>query len=164
MKELLRDTWFRDNLINIAEHPFSIDHCGLGYMGLEKFIDYYDAIEGHNSQFILPRFLGKIRKIGDYTRAVNERARAYAESRNKPWVATSDGHIIEEVGISHIEVEGISILSEESLLRDMKIAIRENRFTNICRYPKITNWLSWTLKFELQETLDRCGIKTNKSR
>ena len=131
IKELLRDSWFRDDRINIAEHPFSVHHQGLGKKSLTRYLNYYDAIEGHNSQFILPRFLGRVPVIGDYTKIVNTKAKEYALEMQKPWVATSDGHRIEDVGISYIQLEGISVDSEKALLKTLKGAISANRFTNV---------------------------------
>lgn len=146
----LRNISFNSNLINIAEHPFSLDHGGVGKDGLDRYLDYYDAIEGHNSQFVLPRFWGDLPIIGDYTKRVNEKAREYAKQMEKPWIATSDGHRIEDVGMSHIELEGISTESEELLLRTLKEAIRENRFTPVCRYPNMKDWLCWAVRSKLK--------------
>ena len=149
IKELLRDTWFRDDRINIAEHPFSLDHGGLGEGNLNRYLNYYDAIEGHNAQFILPGFLGGILRVGDYTKKVNAKAKEYALKMQKPWVATSDGHRIEDVGISHIQLEGVFADSEKTLLKTLKEAIRKNRFTPVCRYPALGDWLNWAIKSKL---------------
>src|SRR3989339_723374 len=135
--------------INVAEHPFSLDHGGLGEGNLNRYLNYYDAIEGHNAQFILPGFLGGILRVGDYTKKVNAKAKEYALKMQKPWVATSDGHRIEDVGISHIQLEGVFADSEKTLLKTLKEAIRKNRFTPVCRYPALGDWLNWAIKSKL---------------
>lgn len=150
LRQLLRNLSFKDNILNIAEHPFSLDHGGLGTRGLNKYFNYYDAIEGHNSQFVLPEFLGNLPRIGDYTKRINEDAKRYAERTGMPWIATSDGHRIEDVGISHIELEGVYADSEEILLKTLKQAINEKRFTAVCNYPDMKEWLGWAVKAKIR--------------
>ena len=90
-------------LIQIAEHPYVETHRGMGKELLEKHIEDFDAIEGHNSQARFSAWIKKLPKIGAmFSRAgreFNEKAKETAREYNKPYIATSDAHRIEDLGI-----------------------------------------------------------------
>ncbi len=102
-------------LIQIAEHPYLKEHFGIGQERLEKHLEDYDAIEGFNAQMIWPKFMKIIPGIGIANRDVNEKAKQFALERGKPYIATSDTHSPECIGVSHtiFESEAIDLSSEE---------------------------------------------------
>src|SRR3989344_5081906 len=69
-------------LIQIAEHPFVETHRGMGKERLERYIDKFDAIEGHNAQTAFPSWVTKLPVIGSALsragRELNEKAKEIA--------------------------------------------------------------------------------------
>ncbi len=126
-------------LIQIAEHPYVETHRGMGRELLEKYMKYFDAIEGHNSQVIFPKSATKLPKIGSILsragRELNNKAQETAKKYNKPWIATSDAHRIEDLGISYIEFESSN--AGEKLFDDLINKIHSNQFHNSCNYENL---------------------------
>lgn len=131
-------------LIQISDHPFSLSHWGIGKKLLEKYLNKYDAIEGFNSQMALPSFLCCIPYIKDFTKQINAKAIKFAENNNCPWIATSDSHRIEDIGISYIEFENnINDKNEETILDSLKSIVCSGDFTNHCNYENLFSWINW---------------------
>lgn len=105
----------QDNgLIQIAEHTYVREHFGLGEELLEKYLDYYNAIEIHNAQLFIPLL----------NRWANEKARRFALSHNKQGVANSDAHRIEDLGVAFTKLNFQPNLSNgEKFLESLKNAI-----------------------------------------
>jgi hypothetical protein len=143
-------------LIQILEHPFYIEHFGLGERLAEQYLKDYDAIEGHNSQMIWPEWISQIPKIGKANKGVNTKAQEFAQKYSIPWIATSDGHRIEDLGISYTEFNtdkesernSIDFSNENVLLATLKNKIINNDFTTKSKYQDIKDWLSWTIIFQ----------------
>ena len=140
-------------LIQIAEHPYVETHRGMGRELLEEHINDFDAIEGHNSQAVFYKWITKLPKIGAmFSRAgreLNEKAKATARKYGKPYVATSDAHRIEDLGISYIEWEGnINDSSENSFFTQLKEQIRTGNFRTVEYYEPLLTWFKWIRTFQ----------------
>ncbi len=149
----LEDTlkYGQDNeLIQIAEHPFCTAHYGIGQDALETNLNYFDAIEGHNAQMTLPRFMSALPILGKYTKRTNDQTKAFATRYNKPYIATSDAHRIEDTGVACITADAtdIDITSGEKLLETLKQTIRKGNFVTQEGYESLTGWLSWVYTFK----------------
>jgi len=146
----LRDTlqYGKDNgLIQVAEHPFVKTHFGIGSK-LEDYVDDYDAIEGHNSQLILP--------IGQYSNVANEEAQEFAHEHNKPWIAVSDAHRVEDIGISYIDLKDeISSVSEDKFLEDLRKVIIDGNFIPVGNFISYLGLVDWVSKFKIGTWLKR---------
>ncbi len=141
-------------LLQIAEKPCS------GYFGtpeeiLMKYIQEHDAVEGHNSQMILP--------FGSLSKKSNEEAQVFAIRNSKPWIATSDAHRIKDLAVSCIEFNGNSINceQEEGQLRDLKRIIKLGDFVNQISYESFFGWMQWVGTFVMATKLglDKYSIK-----
>jgi predicted metal-dependent phosphoesterase TrpH len=134
--KLVQDNGF----VGVAEHVFCTAHGGMGEKQLETLLGYIEAIEGHNSQLIMP--------FGNYARKLNKQAIHYALKNEKPWIATSDGHRIRDVGISYIEFdeELIDTSSEEKFLETLQAIIASRQFTQHCAYQNFFGWCDWVSK------------------
>ncbi len=139
-----------NGVLHGEEHPDLEVHFGLGLNNAEKYIELSDFVEGHNAQLLWPGFMRKIPKIGDYTELNNNRAKEFAEKHNKPWIATSDGHMIESAGAAYIEFDA-SLLderNEDNLLKALRTIVKESHFKPHEGYDSLINWLEWTIKFQ----------------
>ena len=146
-KRSLKDTLnycYDHGLISIAEHPFFQKHFGVGGKNLANFIDCYDAIEGHNSQLI-------------FAKKANKQAQEFAEKWGIPWVATSDAHRIEDVGISSIVLDSnmLNISNERRLLKSLRTIVRTKSFRQDVHYESIFGWFNWVGKFGMSEVRKR---------
>ena len=80
---------------------------------------------------------------------MNEKARQIACRYNKPWIATSDAHRIEDLGISHIQWESeIDDSNETRFFGNLKTRIRTGAFKPIINYEKMLAWFSWIFTFQ----------------
>ena len=151
-----RDTlnYCSDNgLISIAEHPYVETHRGMGQALLERHIEKFDAIEGHNSQAIFKNWTTKIPVIGGLLskagKNLNLKAKIFAIGNEKPYIATSDAHRIEDLGISYIEwIDNIKNTSEEKFIQDLRARIKSGDFGNMERYESTLSWFKWVLTFQ----------------
>src|SRR3989338_1683307 len=140
-------------IIKIAEHPYVETHRGMGGERLEKYLDYFDAIEGHNSQARFSSWITKLPLIGStFSRAgkeLNEKAKAIAKEFGKPSVATSDAHRIEDAGISYNEWDGkINDENEEIFFEQLRNKIKIGSFRTVERYEPLIAWLRWVATFQ----------------
>lgn len=127
-----------EGLLQIAEHPYMLAHFGIGDK-LEEYLSQYDAVEGHNSQMILP--------FGSISKKSNELAQILAKQKNKPWIATSDGHRVQDVGVSYISFDDFTFDNEEQLLRGLKQKVYPGNFENHCEYQNLFGWADWVSKY-----------------
>lgn len=144
-------------LIQIAEHPLCEAHQGMGAEKLKRYVKMYDAIEGHNSQLVFKGLAAKLPGFRNFRRDLNTQAQQFAAMNYKPWIAVSDGHRIEDAGVSYIEFDE-SLLRTESgddFLASLKKIVSGNHFTSVCEYLKFKEWRDWVLKF-------RKGIKKHR--
>lgn len=144
---------YEAEFIGIAEHALCEAHGGMGRENLERLLPYMHAIEGHNSQlrFNWLRFLPKIGKeFAKYQRKLNREIQQFAKDYDKPWIANSDGHRIEDVGISYNEFDAALLddSSEEKFMRTFKDVIVTKKFTQHCDYQGFFSWFDWTLKLK----------------
>ncbi len=149
----LEDTlkYGKDNgLIQILEHPFAVNHFGIGAEKSEKYIKDYDCVEGHNSQFVIPSYLSWLPAIGKYNRKLNELAKKFALEHSKPSIATSDAHRIEDAGVSCIKFEDFTIktTNEDEFLCSLRKIILDGKFSTVEKYLSFLDWLDWTSKFK----------------
>jgi predicted metal-dependent phosphoesterase TrpH len=146
--------WATDEgLITIAEHPYVESHRGMGKELLEKYIGEFSAIEGHNSQAIFSNWITKLPKIGKvFSRAgreLNERAKQTARDFDIPYVATSDAHRIEDLGLSYIEWVGkIDDSSEEKFIEYLRLSVEHGDFRTKENYENIFDWFNWVRIFQ----------------
>ena len=136
-------------LIQIAEHPLCEAHHGIGADNLERYFNLYDAIEGHNSQLIFKAPLSLLPVFKNFKRDLNNQAQQFAVTHHKPWTAVSDGHRIEDAGLSYIEFdqELLRTDSEKGFIASLKNTIDENHFASVCKYPSLKEWRDWVGKF-----------------
>src|SRR3989344_3993766 len=153
LEETVKRVYESGNCIGIAEHAFCTAHGGMDRDNPERLLPYIHAIEGHNSQLIFNRLtklpiVGK--KFAKYRRELNEEAQKYALQKDKPWIATSDGHRIEDVGISSITFaeELLDTHSEEKFVTSFNKIIVTKNFSQQCAYQNIFGWFDWTLKLQ----------------
>ena len=62
------------------------------------------SARGHNSQLIFP-VPSYVPLLGNYRRGLNKEIQEFADDHNKPWIATSDAHRIQDAGLSYIEFD-----------------------------------------------------------
>ncbi|MEK6928498.1 MAG: PHP-associated domain-containing protein [Nanoarchaeota archaeon] len=149
-----------NGLIQIAEHPFLETHQGMGKERLEKYIHRFDAIEGHNAQAIFRSLATHLPVVGSMLsragRELNEKAKASAKEYGKPYVANSDAHCIEDLGIAYNQWGGeMDAKSEYQFLKNLKDCIRSGQFIVHEGYEPIISWLKWVSTFQR-------GVKENK--
>jgi len=132
------------------EHPAVEAHFGIGLEEAKKYIGEAEFVEGHNSQIRLPRFMASVPKFGDYSKIKNEEAKEFARVYGKPYIATSDGHMIESAGRSYIEFDSklVKDKDEENLLSSVRTAIKNNAFSTHERYENIIDLCEWVIKFK----------------
>ena len=140
-------------LIRIAEHPYVESHGGIGKERLEMYAEDIDAVEGHNSQMIFRNFATVIpvlrKRFSEFSREQNLKAESWAWVNNKPCVATSDAHRIEDAGLSYIEWEGkIDDSSEEKFMRSLRNRVSYGSFNTLEKYESLLNWVNWVWKFQ----------------
>ncbi len=141
-------------LIQIASNPYT--QFGMGERRLEKYLDYYDAIEAHNSQFIIPENLEFIPIIGKYNKKFNRVAKDLAIKNKKPYIAVSDAHRIEDLGISYIYFnKKLSLSNGKIFINDLKNIIRNNEFEKMKRYEPILGLADWYLTFIMGISINR---------
>lgn len=147
--------------IQIIEHPYLLEHFGVGEETAKEILDEVDAIEGHNAQFPLYSFLGFIPLAGIYNRGVNKKAKRFAHKYDKPYTASSDAHQLRSVGRAYITLRDMpDTSSEEGLIESLRGMVREGNnagFETYEGYEPLHSWLSWTWKF-------RKGTKNKKER
>lgn len=138
-------------LIQIAEHPFLLSHGGLGEENLEKYLDSYDAIEGHNSQMRFKNWTEVFPVIGKLTRSVNQKAQMFAVMHYKPWIAVSDGHRIQDAGISCIEFdqEMLRTNNERDFIASLKKVVSLNHFKCVENYIDFKGFMDWAVKVKI---------------
>ncbi len=124
-------------LIQIAEHPFLSQHRGIGDTRLLENLEDFDAIEGFNAQARL-------------SPGVNAQAKTFAAAYHKPWIAVSDAHRIEDLGISYIEFpDTLDLRSEDALLSSLKDVLRKNHFRRHEEYVSLNALRSWMMTFQV---------------
>ncbi|MEK6871392.1 MAG: hypothetical protein AABX16_00645 [Nanoarchaeota archaeon] len=144
---------YESGFIGIAEHALCEAHGGMGKENLERLLPYMHAIEGHNSQLIF-NYLTLLPKIGKeftkYSKKLNKEAQLFADQHDKSWIATSDGHRIEDAGISSIECEEslLARRSEEHMIGSIGNIITSKNFAHNCHYQDLKGWFDWTLKLK----------------
>lgn len=149
-----------NGLIAIAEHPYLEAHRGMGERLLETHIGRFAAIEGFNSQVILPEWMTKVPLVGSKLSAgskeANTRAIMASWKFKKPYVATSDAHRFEDAGLSHIQYEeDLDTTSEEAFLRQLGNRVRSGAFKTVENYAGVRDWFVWTRIF-------RRGMKSGR--
>ena len=144
----IRDSasYCKDNgLIFIAEHPASTRSGGIGLERIGEHSEDYTAVEGHNSQLIFRFPLSILPLFNQYARSLNKKTQKFCERIKKPWVAASDSHRIEDIGISYIEFDKpLDLHDDESVIQSLKKTIESDSFRNVCNYESFWNWASWT--------------------
>ncbi len=115
-------------LLHGLEHPSLEAHFGIGLERAKKYIDKVDFVEGHNAQIRFGKIWKNVPKIGKYTKENNDKAKAFAQAHNLPYVANSDGHMIESAGIAYSEfdVALVDTSNEEKLLQTLRATIKNS--------------------------------------
>jgi len=144
LSEIIR--YCRDKgLVQMAPHPFY--YLGAGEETLLKYLNEYDAIVEHNSQFIVPSFLKSIPVIGGKTRDLNKKAKNFALKHNKPAIAVSDAHTPRTKG-GYIELEEMPDLTDSGkFLGSLREMLRAEAFECHETYENPVIWAGWTWKF-----------------
>jgi len=149
-------------LLSIAEHPLCVSHGGIGKEKLEGVMPYIDAVEGHNSQLILPEIFSKVPVFKEYAQGINRQTQKISEQYEKPWIAVSDAHRIEDAGISYIEFnqELLDIKDSDRFLESLKEVIKNNKFDKRCGYEDENHllpidWFNWVSKLVIGQKLGK---------
>ncbi len=151
-------TYCNDNgLAHGFEHPELETHFGIGLEKAKEYLDLCDFVEGHNAQLTLPKSFSRLHVIGKYTRLNNDRAKEFAKKHKKPYIATSDGHMIKSAGRAYIEIkrDKLNLSDEQRMLQTLRETIRANSFTTYEGYEPIINFIEWTIKFKF-------GLRRNR--
>lgn len=148
-KRTLKDTiaYAKDHgLIQIAEHPFVLNHYGIGRRRLLEHLADFDAIEGFNAQVLW--------LVAGY----NVQAKAFAQEYQKPAIAVSDAHRIEDAGLSHIMFhDALDARNESAFFQSLKNLVREGKFQAIEEFEPLRDWIRWA-------PLLQWGIRAAKKR
>ncbi len=73
-----------------------------------------------------------------------EKAREFAKKYNKPWIAVSAAHRIENIGLSYIETdEEIRDYDAKIFLKDLDNILKNNKFKNHERYQTKKDLEEW---------------------
>ncbi len=147
-------------LVQILEHPNCEKHFGLGRLA-EKYASAADAVEGHNSQMILPRCLAHLPILGAYNHSVNDQAKDFAKKFGKPYIATSDAHRFGDTGVSYIEFPDalLDLSSGPALLGSLKKVVHSGEFQVHESYPSLVSWFAWTIPFGIGLSFLKIGKK-----
>ena len=134
IKSLAELSDFKKNhpeIMVIAPHP-NHKKSSLGLRRLEEFKNLFDAIE--HSWF--------------YSKIINPnlRAAAWCQKNKKPFIATSDLHLIEYLNCDYavLEINSLSV-------SDVFSAIRENKFVNISSPKSLTEMIFFGLRLLIQK-------------
>ncbi len=135
-------------LVQIAEHPFCIEHYGVGEDLFVEHKEDYDVVEGHNAQMVFPEFLSFLPVIGIANRGVNRKAKELAKKYNKPWVASSDAHNLDRAsgfGKSYIEFDEslLDFSSDYQFIGSLKKMLRYGKFKTHEGYSSFVSWFRW---------------------
>ncbi|MFZ5955035.1 MAG: hypothetical protein ACOYT4_01295 [Nanoarchaeota archaeon] len=139
-----------NNLPVIAEHALCTDHNGIGLDLLIKFSDSkkLTAIE-HNSQLCLPNFLfSQLPILKYYAKNRNIKAKEIADKYRIPYIATSDGNVIEHLGISSISIrqsafDPAKIKNENEFLQKLVHAIQMYDFKSEENYSSVKDFFKF---------------------
>ena len=143
--ETIEAIYDNPRLIGGAEHPFCTSHGGIGEDNLDSYLYQISFIEGHNSQLVVPNWMPI---FSAYKKGLNDKAQKFAEDNNKPWIASSDAHRIEQAGLSYIETyQPLDQSSDESIMTSLRRIVESGNFEKHCEYSSILDWASWTTKF-----------------
>lgn len=148
-KRTLRDTiaYGLDNgLIQIAEHPFVLNHYGIGRARLLEHLADFDALEGFNAQVLW--------LVAGY----NVQAKAFAREYQRPAIAVSDAHRIEDAGLSHVAFHSApDTRNEGAFFQSLKKLLREGSFETVEEFEPLLRFARWF-------TLLHWGIRVAKKR
>lgn len=149
-----------ENIIRVAEHVGLQEHFALGQ---ERFLaEYqsgnYDAFE-FNAQMIHPSeptaWRYKLPVFGKRLLAVskrlNEDNKLFAQAHGIPFIAGSDGHRIEHLGLAYTEFESgvIDTSGGKAMTRSIKKAIADRKFSIHESYISFFEWARWLIEFSV---------------
>ncbi len=117
-------------------------------------LEYFDAIEGHDSQNRWSVIFKSVPAIGQITKDKNMDAKKFSESVSKPWISVSNAHTPESVGKASIEFPRPYNYGEK-ILESIKENIEKNFFKNNVGYESALACLKWQSQFVY-------GVKFNK--
>ena len=138
-------------LIQIAEHPCLRKHYGIGHRKLLENLADFDAIEGFNAQAY-------------FWRSANAKAKYLAHRYRAPWIATSDAHNIQDLGVSHIQFPRFPDVKSESIFfASLKEMLRQNQFRRHETYSSLSRFCAWTFTFLWSIHFDKKHL-TNESK
>jgi len=142
-----------NGLPNFLEHPIVSSHYGFGRYKAEEILEAYleniTGVEGHNAQMIVPKIFSFLPVVGNYNRGANDAAVQLARKYKKPFISSSDGHKINEVGAANIEFEDdeMDISNGERFLASLKRILEQGAFVHNKGYTSLGSWLRWTSTF-----------------
>lgn len=133
-RELARFKESHPEVFIIAPHPFYDSLESIGRKKLIKYIKLFDAIE--HSWF--------------YSALFNPNIKAEKISRrfNKPFIATSDSHILKYLNTDYIFVE-----TDKLDIKNVLAAIKDNRFINITKPKKFIEMVWFIVSFQVKRIL-----------
>jgi len=135
------------NAIIVADHPFVPEDVwgGIGEKNLEKYLDYYDAIEW-NAQcinlFPFPKYLMQVQ--------ANEKAEQFSKEHNLPLIADSDAHLIDfgslnQIGLAYVQLPEFRYTNDENFIVKLRNKIKNNEHTNVKKTISRLGFLRWCI-------------------
>lgn len=110
-----------NNGIIIADHPFFLDGIFRKQI-FERYLKYFDGVEIHNGEAWIPTF-----------NCINANKKAQLfydlveEDYNIGAISTSDGHSVNEIGMSYSVLESLIFSSPEALIETLRKSIKEHK-------------------------------------
>jgi len=132
------------------EHPNVEAHFGVGLEKAVNLASRCDFIEGHNAQLMLPRIFSLLPTIGQFTKNSNNKAKEFAREYNVPYIATSDAHRIQDVGMAYIEFNKalLNTSDEDRFIGSLRDIIITDAFITVEGCESLLGWINWISKFQ----------------
>jgi len=151
--------------LQILEHPTVVEHYGaIDYA--EDLSEHFDAVEGHDAQLCVPDWMSRVPKLGAFTRNRNQLAAEWAVNHNLTWIANSDAHRFEDIGLAYTEFPrekldfgdtGILIASLRGALQSGEGISRQRTYAQFwpSKEHPMPGWWDWTTTFQWGIMQDR---------
>ena len=144
-------------LLHGLEHPNVEAHFGVGLEKAVNLASRCDFVEGHDAQLPLPRVFSLFPMLSQYSKTSNDKVKKFARKYNVPYIATSDAHRIQDVGMAYIEFDKalLNTSDEDRFIGSLRTIVKSNAFITVEGYESLLGWINWISKFQR-------GIKNEK--
>lgn len=133
-----------NGLVQIALHPFAHNiHSSVGGL-IKPYLNEISAIEGQCSEFCIGKNNPNEKLVEGFSKEQDELAQKFSEENDKPWIAVSAAHRIEDIGLSHIKTEEkLRYDDAYSFLKDLKSILENRKFENKVGYQSEKDLMKW---------------------